>query len=484
MLMVDRLATAIALCLLLTLGACASRAPTYERPAPPIDANYPAELQLTDEGITQRARGWQQTFTDPLLQRLIVQALANNRDLRVATLRVEQARSVYGIQRAERLPGIGIGAGEMRSRTPADLSLTRQPLIASAYQAGLVMSSWEIDFWGRIRSLQDAALHTYLATDAARRAVVLGLIAQVANSYLGLRELDERMVLADATIATRETSARIFRRRVEVGSTSRLDLTEVETLLQQATILKAQLAQLRAVQRQALVLLVGAPINLTAEPGQLDDGAVLRDVRVGLPSDLLTERPDIVAAEQQLMAANARIGAARAAFFPRITLTAALGTASAELDGLFGSGSSSWSHAIDLALPIFDASRNRNNLALTQAREQEAVAQYEAAIQRAFRDVANALAARLWLTEQVHTLQRTVALQTERARLATLRYDNGSTAFLQVLDAQRELLATSQQLVQARRALLSSRVDLYVALGGGPQGPADNNLDGYKELIN
>jgi len=203
--------------------------------------------------------------------------------------------------------------------------------------------------------------------------VALDLIAQVAKAYLGLRELGERLALAEATIATRETSARIFRRRVEVGSTSRLDLAEVETLLQSAKVLRAQLAQARAFQLQALALLVGSTIDVAAEPGRVDDGVVLRDVRVGLPSDLLADRPDIVAAEHQLMAANARIGAARAAFFSRIALTAALSTASAQLEGLFCCGGSAWSHAVDLALPIFDAGRNRNNLALTQAREQEAV---------------------------------------------------------------------------------------------------------------
>ena len=355
-----------------------------------------------------------------------------------------------------------------RARVPGDLNLTRQPQISSQYQVGVGMASWELDFWGRVRSLKDAALQNYLASDAAARAATLSLITQVADGYLTLRELDERLALTRATIASRAESLRIFKRRFEVGAISRLDLTQVETLWQQATALGADLEQSRAAQAHALALLAGGPLALPPAGARLDDAAVMRDLPAGLPSDLLASRPDIVAAEHRLKAANANIGAA----LPSITLTGAYGTASAELDGLFDSGSRAWSFAPKLSLPIFDAGRRSAALDLAETRRDQAVAGYEKAIQSAFRDVSDALSARHWLAEQVEVLRATVAAQGERARLAQLRYDHGASPYLEVLDAQRDLLAAQQKLVQTRRALLSSRVGLYAALGGGTRPPA------------
>ena len=337
---------------------------------------------------------------------------------------------------------------------------------------GLGLASWELDFWGRVRSLKDAALQNYLATDAAAQAATLSLITQVADSYLTLRELDERLELTRETIASRAESLRIFRRRFDVGAISKLDLTQVETLWQQARALGADLERIRAEQAHALALLVGAPLTLPVQKQPLDDAAVMRELPAGLPSDLLANRPDIVAAEHQLQAANANIGAARAAFLPSITLTGAFGTASAELDGLFSGASRAWNFAPSISLPIFDAGRRQSALDLAEARRDQAVAGYEKTIQAAFRDVSDALSARHWLAEQVEVLRATVAAQTERARLAQLRYDHGASPYLEVLDAQRDLLAAQQTLVQTRRALLSSRVGLYAALGGGTQAPA------------
>ena len=264
-----------------------------------------------------------------------------------------------------------------RARVPGDLNLTRQPQISSQYQVGVGMASWELDFWGRVRSLKDAALQNYLASDAAARAATLSLITQVADGYLTLRELDERLALTRATIASRAESLRIFKRRFEVGAISRLDLTQVETLWQQATALGADLEQSRAAQAHALALLAGGPLALPPAGARLDDAAVMRDLPAGLPSDLLASRPDIVAAEHRLKAANANIGAARAAFFPSITLTGAYGTASAELNGLFDSGSRAWSFAPKLSLPIFDAGRRSAALDLAETRRDQAVAGYE-----------------------------------------------------------------------------------------------------------
>ena len=451
----------------LLLAGCASMAPSYEPPALPVAPSYPHEAPADADGVHAANVDWQDYFSDPPLRRLIAQALENNRDLRIATLRVQEAEAAYGIQRAERFPTIRLGADGSRARVPGDLNVSGQPVIASQYQISLGASAWELDFWGRVRSLQDAALQSYLASDEARRAVTLTLVAQVADGYLVLRELNERVALARSSIASREESLRIFTRRFEVGSTSRLDLTQVQMLLAQARTLGSQLEQARAAQAHALTRLVGSPIDQALLPERFDDAVVTRELQAGLPSDLLANRPDIMAAEHRLRAANANIGAARAAFFPRVALTGSLGTASAELDGLFESGSRAWAFAPSISLPIFDAGRNRAGLELAQVRRNVAVAEYEKAVQDAFRDVSDALSSQQWLAEQVRIQQDNLTAQSERARLAKLRYDNGAAAFLEVLDAQRDLLTAEQQLVQTRRALLSARVSLYAALGGG-----------------
>ncbi len=472
-------ASLCALAGVLAVTGC-SLAPRHETPTLPVASAYPADTEsqpgaMSDGSIAPQI-AWRDYFVDPHLRALIARALDNSRDLRIAVLRVAEARAAYGIQRADQLPTIAASVDGSRARLPADLNVTRQTQIGSLYQVGVGLAAWELDFWGRVRNLKDAALETYLATDEARRAFAVSLVGEVAVGYLALRELDERIALARQTIASREESLRIFKRRFEVGAIAKMDLVQVEVLLQQAQTLAAQLEQGRAVQAHALTLLVGSPLPPLPENTGLGDDAVARELRVGLPSDLLLQRPDIVAAEHQLRAAQANIGAARAAFFPRITLTGSAGTASAELNGLFDSGSRAWNFMPSLSLPIFDAGRNRANLDLAEVRRDLAVTNYEKTVQAAFRDVSDALSARHWLTEQVRIAQATLAAQTERARLSQLRYDNGSAPYFEVLDAQRELLTAEQQLVQTRRALLSSRVSLYAALGGGSQefaAPAD-----------
>ncbi|VVE65761.1 Outer membrane protein OprM [Pandoraea pnomenusa] len=464
-------ATLSAVLATLTSG-CISMAPTYERPAAPVASVWTSDVSTSPATAAAQpaaSLGWREYFADPQLRGLIETALANNRDLRVALARVEQARAVYGIQRADLLPSLGVGANETRQRLPRDLSITGNPYISSQYQVGLGLSTWELDFWGRIRNLKDAALDDYLASDASRRALELSLISQVAQTWLSLREFDERIALAQQTVDSRAESLRIFTRREQVGATSKLDLTEVTTLWQQARALVTQLQQQRAAQAHALQVLVGAPIDTSphALDHTFDDAALMRDLEPGLPSSLLEDRPDIIAAEYQLRAAHANIGAARAAFFPQITLTGSVGTASSALDGLFKAGSAAWTFTPSISLPIFQGGRLVNNLDLAEARRVESVANYEKAIQGAFRDVADALSARRWLADQVSILQATQDAQSERARLAKLRYDHGAAAFLEVLDAQRDLLAIEQQTVQTRRALLSARVSLYTALGGG-----------------
>ncbi|RKP54859.1 efflux transporter outer membrane subunit [Pararobbsia silviterrae] len=455
------------------LAACVSFTPPYEAPPLPVAPQYPPG---TATGETEAPRAaeldWRHYFADPELQRLIDTALDNNRDLRIAIARVEEARATYGIRRADAFPTIGVQADLSRARVPADLSGIGVPVTATQYQAGIGLSTWELDFWGRVASLNDAALQTYLATDAARRATELTIVAQVAENYLNLCELDERLALTQATIDSRAHSYRLYRHRYEVGATSRLDLTQVETLLHQAQTLGAQLKQARATQAHALALVVGAPVELPDSGLRLDDGVMPQEVFAGLPSDLLIDRPDIVSAEFELRAANANIGAARADFFPRITLTGQLGTASASLDSLFTGPSRAWSFGPSVSLPIFDMGRRQAQLEVTQARQEQAVASYEKAVQSAFRDVADAITARTWLAEQLDVLRASVATQAERSALAQQRYDHGAAPFLEVLDAQRDQLSAQQQLVQTHRALLSSRVTLFTALGGGSRAAA------------
>ena len=465
----------VSLCALagaLALDGC-SLAPRYKAPSLPVATAYPADTRMqpnaTTEGRIAAETAWRDYFVDPHLRALIARALDNSRDLKIAVLRVAEARAAYGIQRADQFPTIAASVDGSRARLPADLNMTGQTQIASQYQVGVGLAAWELDFWGRVRNLKDAALEIYLATDEARRAFTVSLVGEVADGYLALRGLDERIALARQTISSREESFRIFSRRYEVGTIARMDLVQVETLLHQAQTLAAQLEQARAAQAHALALLAGAPLPPLPEAARFDDGAVLHDLRVGLPSELLLQRPDIVAAEHRLRAAHANIGAARAAFFPHITLTGFFGTASAELNGLFDSGSRAWSFLPSLSLPIFDGGRNRAGLDLAGVRRDLAVVNYEKTVQTAFREVSDALSARHWRAEQVRIQRATLAAQAERERLARLRYDNGSAPYFEVLDAQRDLLAAEQQLVQARRALLSSRVSLYTALGGGSQ---------------
>lgn len=451
----------------LMLASCSTMAPPYQPPAAPVASSFPFD-QATGANPTNLA--WQDYFADAELRALIQAALENNRDLRIAMLRIEETRALYGIQRADLFPWLNGQANFTRSRTPAEMSLIGRPLLLNEYNVGLGVSNWELDFWGRIRSLRDAALETFFASNEARRAATISLVAEVANSYLRLRALDQRIQLAEKTIQSREESTRIFQRRFDVGSTSKLDLKQVQTLLAQAQTLRYQLQQSRATELNALTVLIGKEVALPPDQANaIQEKPFLTDIKAGLPSEILTQRPDIVAAEHVLKAANANIGAARAAFFPRISLTAAYGTASRELDGLFESGSQAWRFSPSITLPIFNAGANRANLALAEVRKDQAIANYEKAIQGAFRDVANALAAQHGLRQQLISQQEMLDAQAERARLVKLRYDNGATSYFEVLDAERNLLDVEQQLVQMQNAYFTSQVQLYAALGGGAQ---------------
>lgn len=466
-----RLAGMIAL---LALSGCISLAPEYQRPATPIpDSFYPVGNDSTHEQLPP----WRSYFNDPVLQQLITIALANNPDARTATLRVEEARASFGIQRSERLPHFSIDGQAARARTPGDLAGTPNPVTGGEYRAEVGLNSWELDLWGRIRNLETSALQHWLASQAGQHSVQLALVSQVADEYLGLREIDERVDVARKTVASRAESYRIFEQRHAVGATSKLDLMQVQTLLTQAQTLLTQLERERSARLNSLRQLIAAEPNISAQPLSFEESMAMPELPSGLPSHLLTHRPDIIAAEHQLRAANANIGAARAAFFPRIAMTGSFGTASAELDNLFHGGSRAWRFIPTLSVPLFDGGRRRASLELTEVREEIAVVQYEQVIQNAFREVADALSARHWLSEQLDVQHQERNTQAERARLAQLRYDNGSAAYLEVLDAQRDLLNAEQLLVQTRRNLLSSQIALYKALGGGPVPQAQDTLD-------
>ncbi|KER38133.1 RND transporter [Sphingobium indicum F2] len=434
------------------------------RPAQPVPQAYAGE---TDAAPSVARIGWHDFFRENHLRALIATALENNRDVRIAAARVAEARAAWRIEGSALYPELNaIGTGA-RGRSMINLpGLGTQSYDVKQVTAQL-SASWEIDFWGRLRNLREAARDQYLATEEARRAVATDLVTQVANGYLLEREYEERVAIAHQTIKTRQEALRIMRRRYEVGSGSKLEMTQAQTLLAQAQSALQGLDQDREINRNALALIVGKPVEIAPGPlGLVQDGSDLI-MPPGLPSELLRYRPDIVAAEYRLRAANANIGVARAAFFPNISLTGAFGTASSDLDGLFRDGSRSWTFTPTITQPLFNAGRLSANLEVAKARQVGAVADYEKTVQGAFRDVSDALVRRRQLALQIETTRTVLDALRERARLAQLRFDNGRSAYLEVLDAQRDLFDTEQALVQLRRAHLASAIALYAALGGG-----------------
>lgn len=445
----------------LVLTGC-SFIPTYERPAPPVPVLFPGQPATAVSAEAEVP--WQQFVADARLRELIALSLVNNRDLRLATLNMEQVRAQYQIRRADQFPTLNLAASG--SRQPTSSGGT-----SSNYSVGLALSSWEIDFFGRVASLKEAALAQYLASEEGRRAVQTSLVASVASTWLSLQANEELLALTQRTLKTRDDSLRLTRLRFDNGATSALDLRLAESLTAAAQAALAQQQRLRALDRNALTLLVGqaVPEALLVTVPIASEQPLFGAVPAGLPSDLLTRRADIRQAEQQLIAANASIGAARAAFFPRISLTAGLGSASSELSGLFKGGSWGFSLAPQALLPIFDAGRNQAGLASAQVGRDIAVTQYEKTIQIAFREVADALAGRATLGDELRALQAQATAEADRFRLSDLRYRNGVASFLDVLDAQRSLFAVQQSLALSQLALQQNQVALYRALGGGWQ---------------
>lgn len=448
-----------------TLAGC-SMMPTYERPAAPMPTSWPGTSANQGANAGAPALVWQEFFADPTLKSLIDIALLNNRDLRAAVFNIEQARAQLGIKRADQFPSLNAAA--TGSRTP-----TSAGGINSAYTAGLLVTAYEIDFFGRVASLKEQALAQYLATLESRNTAQISLMATVAQTWLGLLADEELLALTRQTLDTRESSFKLVQLRFDNGASSELDLRLSQSLVEAARVTLAQQQRQRALDENALALLLGQalPPQALARLATPSLNALrLPELPSGLPSDLLTRRPDIRQAEQLLIAANANIGAARAAFFPRISLTAGIGSASSALDGLLKNGSWGLTLAPQLLLPLFDAGRNQAGLDSSTAGRSIAVAQYEKAIQSAFREVADALAGGETLARQLQATERQLQSESTRLRLTNLRLENGAASQLESLDAQRSLFGVQQALVQTRLAYLQNQVVLFKTLGGGATG--------------
>ncbi|OJW81640.1 MAG: multidrug transporter [Thiobacillus sp. 65-1402] len=452
------------------LASACSLIPDYQRPAAPVPASFPDAAQAAAATPAADAIAWRDYFADARLREVIALALANNRDLRVAALNIEKARAQYRIQRADLFPAIGASGSQNAQRLPGDLTSGGEADVTRQYSATIGFAAYELDFFGRIRSLNAQALELYLGTEEARRSAQISLVAEVANAWLILAADRERQALARSTYETRQKSYDLTRRSFEAGAVSALDLHQSQTLLESARADVARYRTFVAQDENALALVAGAPVPAELLPATLTDSvSAVAELPAGIPSDVLARRPDILQAERALRAANASIGAARAAFFPRITLTAAGGSASNTLDGLFGSGSGTWSFVPQIRIPIFEAGRLQANLDVSTVQRDINVAQYEKAIQSAFREVADALAERATLAEQLDARRRLVEATAAGFRLSEARYKGGVDSYLGLLDAQRALYGAELDLIGVRLSEAANRVALYKALGGGWQ---------------
>lgn len=457
----------------LLLGGC-TMIPNYERPQAPVTAQWPSGAAYRAEDASKNGQqamdiGWREFFTDPHLQQLIETALANNRDLRVSALNIQRAQAMYRIQRADLLPTVGLGASEMAQRIPYDLSTTGVEMISHQYGVTAGIANYELDFFGRVRSLNEQALEMYFSTEEAWRSAQISLVSGVANAYLAWIADRQRLQVAQETLKSQQQSYDLIKKRYDQGIASELDLRQAQTSVEMARVDMANYTTSVARDENALFLLLGAPtLPEWLSSDKMDDlGATIHLTAGDVPSTVLLQRPDVLAAEHQLKAANANIGAARAAFFPSISLTTSVGTASASLSGLFKGGSGVWAFAPQISLPIFDTGRNLANLEVSNTDRDIAVAQYEKAIQIAFSEVADALAQRGTIDEQAAAQKALLDATTATFHLATARYEKGVDSYLNVLDAQRAMYSASLGWVSVQYAKQTNQVALYKSLGGG-----------------
>lgn len=484
--------------LIATLAGCTTLAPNYQRPDAGVPDAWPALQAAAPASSAQAASAASATqatptspdstevrtdlafFTDPALRRAIDTALQHNHDLRIAALNVEIAQQQYGVQRSTLWPAINASAGETARRVPATTSTTGQAYIGREYTATLGVVAYEIDLFGRLRSLRDQALEQYFATEEAQRSARLSLIAEVATAYLTLQADQDRLSLARYTFASQQTTLQLTERSHALGVASALDVSQLQTAVESARADVARYTATVAQDRNALVLLIGSPAAAaavlptapmatpsptTALPPERAL-STLPDLPLGVPSDVLLQRPDVLQAERALRAANANIGAARAAFFPSITLTAQGGSASAELSDLFTGPSRTWTFAPQITLPIFNAGRNQANLKLAELERDANIALYQKAVQTALREVADALAQRATLSEQLAAQQALTDAATRAHRLADARYHKGVDSALTALDAQRTLYSAQQSLITARLSKQTNLITLYKVLAG------------------
>ncbi|MFZ4524548.1 MAG: efflux transporter outer membrane subunit [Chlorobium sp.] len=461
------------LCLAATTLTACSLAPAYVRPKAPVTTEWPVASSAQESGEQPRTTdiGWRSMFRSPKLQSLIEESLANNRDLRIATLNIEAARNTWRIQRSYLLPSMNASGSFTRQELSKSRSGTGTAEITSVYTAGIGTTAYELDLFGRVRSLSNRAINQYLATEEGRKAAQTSLVAEVANAYITCLADVELLRLTESTLRTRLDAYDLIKRSFDLGAKSRLDVAQSAMLVESARANRAQYQRRVEQDKNSLTLLVGKEIDpKLLEPQPLANVEMLDTLPMGIPSVVLLDRPDIRQAEYALKAENANIGAARASFFPSISLTGSAGFASASLSDLFVTGSSGvWSFAPQVTLPIFQGGRLRSNLKLAETNQDIAVARYEKAIQIAFREVADALVARTTSTEQLHA-QRALVKESDQALTITkARYDHGVDSYFALLDAQRSLFEAQQNEILIHQQTLANMIDLYKALGGGWQ---------------
>ncbi|MGI0117884.1 efflux transporter outer membrane subunit [Zooshikella sp. RANM57] len=457
----------------LTLAGCINLAPDYKQPDSPVTAEWrDTKAAQQGSGVTTKhnnvaAIQWQTYFQNPNLRQVISLALENNRDLRIALLNIEQARAQYGIQQADLWPSISISGNKTASRTPASNN-SGSATISHQYEVGVGFSSYELDLFGRIRSLEDEALQSFLSTVETQRSTRISLIAEVANSWLTLATNLQLQALAQQTLNSQLSTLKLTQKMYNQGVASKLDLTQVQSSVESARVDVAAYQSQVAQDRNALELLVGNRVKDTLLPSvQLNKPIALAPIPANLNSNVLLKRPDVLAAEHSLKAANANIGAARAAFFPSISLTASTGRSSNQLNDLFNSNNRTWSFTPSISLPIFNAGSLKASLKESKIKRDIAVAEYEQTIQTAFKEVADVLTIRSSLDAQMKAQKALVKANSSSFSLSSSRYRNGLDSYLDALDSQRELYSAQKSLILLQLTEYSNRVTLFKVLGGG-----------------
>lgn len=465
--------TLFAMTAMVLLSGCINLEPDYKQPLPAVPTSWPTGPAYRPVSIDPKQSsiadlGWENFFADAKLRKLIALGLANNRDLRVAILNVEKAQAQYQIKRADQLPTINLEGKGTIQRTPSRLSTTGQAVTSHQYSLEAGVSSYELDLFGRIQSLKDQALEQYLSTEEAQRSSQISLVAEIATAYLNLAADMERLQLAQGTLASQQNSYDLTKRSFEIGSSSELDVRQAETSVDTARVDIASYTAQVAQDENALALLLGAPLPTDLAPSQQLSGVTqLQDIPAGIPSDVLQHRPDVLEAEHQLKAANANIGAARAAFFPKVTLTATSGKLSDAVSTLFKAGTGGWAFIPDIVLPIFDWGANQANLDVAKADSAIYLAQYDKAIQTAFKEVADVLAIYGTIDDKLGAQQSLVEATSESYRLSDARYRKGIENYLNVLESQRSMYSAQQNLITIRLSKQTNLVTFYKVLGGG-----------------